>query len=418
MQLSDQTPAVLSAVLLQLFGLLFFVGFDKYIGKRHRGIMLMIVALEFSLVAQNFFEFLLCNYFKMIELRLYVSSYGYLVRPLLLVLFICFVSPGKKHIISWILAGFNTVIYLINLFVPISYFITINNHFESKALSKVCIFISILLLVILFYFTVREYGSTKKNEWLIPALIASIIVVGIIADIFLNYKKQAVDFLTIAVISCSVFYYIWLHIRFVRQHEKDLITEQRLQIMMTQIKPHFLYNSLGAIEALCDSDPKAAKDATVKFSRYLRGNMDSISAEGLIDFEKELAHTKLYLELEKLRFEDALEIRYDISCTDFKTPVLTLEPLVENAVRHGVRKNEDGVGYVAVSTREYSDRYEINVTDNGPGFDVTAVLDDGNSHIGIENVRSRLKAVCSGKLQINSVPGQGTTATIIIPKGR
>ena len=99
MQLSDQTPAVLSAVLLQLFGLLFFVGFDKYIGKRHRGIMLMIVALEFSLVIQNFFEFLLCNYFKMIELRLYVSSYGYLVRPLLLVLFICFVSPGKKHII-------------------------------------------------------------------------------------------------------------------------------------------------------------------------------------------------------------------------------------------------------------------------------------------------------------------------------
>ena len=418
MQLSDQTPAVLSAVLLQLFGLLFFVGFDKYIGKRHRGIMLMIVALEFSLVAQNFFEFLLCNYFKMIELRLYVSSYGYLVRPLLLVLFICFVSPGKKHIISWILAGFNTVIYLVNLFVPISYFITINNHYEPKALSNVCIIISILLLFILFYFTVREYGSTKKNEWLIPALIASIIVVGIIADIFLNYKKQAVDFLTIAVISCSVFYYIWLHIRFVRQHEKDLITEQRLQIMMTQIKPHFLYNSLGAIEALCDSDPKAAKEATVKFSRYLRGNMDSISAEGLIDFEKELAHTKLYLELEKLRFEDALEIIYDISCTDFKTPVLTLEPLVENAVRHGVRKNEDGVGYVAVSTSEYSDHYEIAVTDNGPGFDVTAVMDDGNSHIGIENVRSRLKAVCSGKLQINSVPGQGTTATIIIPKGR
>lgn len=130
MQLSDQTPAVLSAVLLQLFGLLFFVGFDKYIGKRHRIIMLMIVALEFSLVIQNFFEFLLCNYFKMIELRLYVSSYGYLVRSLLLVLFICFVSPGKKHIISWILVCFNTVIYFVNLFVPISYFITINNHFE------------------------------------------------------------------------------------------------------------------------------------------------------------------------------------------------------------------------------------------------------------------------------------------------
>lgn len=417
MQLSDQTPALLSAVLLQLFGLLLFVSFDKYIGKRHKVIMLLIVALEFSLVAQNFFEFLLCNYYTMIELRMYVSTFGYLVRPLLLVLFILFVSPGKKHIIPWILVGCNTVVYTANLFVRLCYYITINNHYKPAPLKDACVVISVVLLFILLFFTVREYGSTKKNEWVAPVVIALIVVAGIIADIIVK-DKPAVDYLTITAISCTVFYYIWLHIRFVRQHEKDLIAEQRIQIMMTQIKPHFLYNSLGAIEALCDSDPKAAKEATVKFSRYLRGNMDSISTEGLIDFEKELEHTKLYLELEQLRFEDALEVRYDISCTDFKTPVLTLEPLVENAVRHGVRKNEDGVGFVAVSTREYADRYEITVTDNGPGFDVDAVPDDGESHIGIENVRNRLKAVCGGELRISSVPGQGTTATIIIPKGR
>jgi len=111
-------------------------------------------------------------------------------------------------------------------------------------------------------------------------------------------------------------------------------------------------------------------------------------------------------------------VRYDIACESFFLPTLTLEPIVENAVRHGVRGNSDGRGEVAIATREYPDRYEITVTDNGPGFDpAKQPQDQGRSHIGLQNVRDRLAQMRGGSLNIASAPGQGTCVTITIPKG-
>ena len=191
----------------------------------------------------------------------------------------------------------------------------------------------------------------------------------------------------------------------------------RTDIMLSQIQPHFLYNSLSVIRELCQSDPAQAEIATVKFSRYLQGNMESLNAEGAVAFEQELKHTEGYLELEKLRFEDKLTVRYDIQCTIFQIPTLTLQPIVENAVRHGVRGNSDGAGCVTVATREYPDRYEITVTDNGPGFDpAVPPAEDHSTHIGIQNVRERLARLCGGSLIIASAPGAGTAARILLPK--
>ena len=191
----------------------------------------------------------------------------------------------------------------------------------------------------------------------------------------------------------------------------------KIDIMLSQIQPHFLYNSLGAIRYLCDHDPKAAGELTDKFARYLRGNMSALRDDGEIDFTQELEHTEIYLEIEKARYEDALQIEYDITCTDFRLPTLTLQPIVENAVRHGAR-GKRGVGRVCIATREYPDRYEITVTDDGPGFDPDAptLPDDGRAHIGIQNVRERLARVSGGVLRIESEKGRGTVAAIIIPK--
>ena len=194
-------------------------------------------------------------------------------------------------------------------------------------------------------------------------------------------------------------------------------TQLKIDIMLSQIQPHFLYNSLGAIRYLCDHDPKAAGELTDKFARYLRGNMSSLRDEGEIAFTQELEHTNIYLEIEKARYEDALQISYDITCKDFMLPTLTLQPIVENAVRHGAR-GKRGVGTVTIATREYPDRYEITVTDDGPGFDPAAPVlpDDGRAHIGIQNVRERLARVSGGALRIESEKGKGTVAAIIIPR--
>ncbi len=198
--------------------------------------------------------------------------------------------------------------------------------------------------------------------------------------------------------------------------EKELI-QNRIAIMLSQIQPHFLYNVLTAISRLCDVDSGKAKSAILNFSAYLRRNLDSLAEPSLIPFEEELNHVKTYLDLEKMRFDDELAIFYNIEVKNFLLPSLTVQPIIENAVRHGVGKKAGG-GAVTLSTRETEAACQIIIHDNGVGFDVAADNQESSkSHIGIENVRSRLKAQCDGTLLIVSEPGLGTTATITIPKG-
>lgn len=199
--------------------------------------------------------------------------------------------------------------------------------------------------------------------------------------------------------------------------QKELaLSESNNALVLSQIQPHFLYNALTSIYRLCDVKPEAAKEAVSNFSKYLRGNLDSIKQTKMISFAEELKHLQAYLSLEKLRYDDELDIAYDIRATEFFIPPLTVQPLVENAVNHGI-SNLPGGGTVTISTEERTDCYEIRVSDNGIGFDPDAVLADGRSHIGISNVRSRLNIMCHGTLEIKSAPGDGTVAIIQIPKG-
>ena len=202
--------------------------------------------------------------------------------------------------------------------------------------------------------------------------------------------------------------------RYAKQESEN--AQLRVDIMLSQIQPHFMYNTLGAIGHLCKNDPEA-KAAVNRFSRYLRHNMDSLTQSEPIPFTTELEHTKAYLELEQLRFPEELKVEYDLQCTEFLLPTLTLQPLAENAVRHGIRKSESGAGTVKISTRETPDRYEITVTDDGAGFDIHAgTPDDGQTHIGLDNVRERLRRISGGELHIESAPGRGCRAMILLPK--
>ena len=168
--------------------------------------------------------------------------------------------------------------------------------------------------------------------------------------------QQPVAFLTIAIVVGSVFYYIWLHLQFVREHENDLMASQRIQIMMTQIQPHFLFNALNTIRALYAKDPPLADKTLEDFSTYLRQNLESLS----------LDHTRLYAEIEVLRFPN-IHVEYRTWDQDFQIPALTIQPLVENAIRHGVRNRKDGL--VTVTTVCESGCHRITVQDNGVGFD-------------------------------------------------
>ncbi len=194
------------------------------------------------------------------------------------------------------------------------------------------------------------------------------------------------------------------------------MADSRIKIMLSQIQPHFIYNVLCVLQELCHDQAPEAERATIAFSRFLRYNLDSLTAEQPIPFERELSHTQYYLSLEQLRFGSRLRVEYDLRASGFSLPAMTLQPIVENAVRYGVMKRPEG-GAVRISSAETDERFLIVVQDDGAGFEPFQPRADGRTHVGIENVRQRLRNLCGGELTIQSAPGQGTVATLILPKG-
>lgn len=195
--------------------------------------------------------------------------------------------------------------------------------------------------------------------------------------------------------------------------QKEL-EDSRTAIMLSQIKPHFLYNVLNAIYHLYRKEPETAQEAISSFAEYLRCNMLSIEKQGLIPFSEEYQHIQTYLSLEQIRFRGKLNVVYDVETTNFSLPPLTVEPLVENAVKHGITKKRGG-GVVTISTRRTDAGYIVTVSDTGVGFDPDHYMEDGRSHIGIRNVRERLQRMADGTLSITSTP-EGTVVVVTIPE--
>lgn len=188
------------------------------------------------------------------------------------------------------------------------------------------------------------------------------------------------------------------------------------RLMLSQIQPHFLFNVLQSIMYHADKDSQKTRAALGDFSKYLRKNLDSLTTEHPVRFLDELEHTEKYLELEKLRFEDSLEIEYDIQDDAFELPVLTLQPLAENAVRHGIRKSGTSSGKIMITSEMTATHHIVKVADDGAGFDTDALEDLDDTHVGLRNVRKRLWFECRGELRIESEKGKGTECTILIPR--
>ncbi|MBQ1904261.1 MAG: histidine kinase, partial [Ruminococcus sp.] len=242
----------------------------------------------------------------------------------------------------------------------------------------------------------------------------------IVAKMYRITVKNELGYLSDAIsdLALEIDHYTKENMRIAGEQERTQkeLYEAKVQIMVSQIRPHFMYNALTSIAMMCELDPKTAKEATITFAKYLRSNMDSLKQTRPVPFEKELDHLKKYLYIEKLRFDDLLNIEYDIQATNFELPMLSIQPLVENAVKHGVGMKDDG-GTVRISTRETDDAFEVIIEDDGVGFDVNAPkMDDGRSHVGMENTKRRLKEMCDADIIITSKVGEGTTARVIIPK--
>ena len=191
------------------------------------------------------------------------------------------------------------------------------------------------------------------------------------------------------------------------------LAESRISTMMSQIRPHFVYNTLGSIEQLCKLDPPKAGELVHNFAKYLRGNFGELDNPKPILMSQEMEHVHHYTSIENVRFPD-MTFTFEMNSSDFKIPALTIQPIVENAIKHGLMKLPKG-GTIRVVSYETETDYFISVVDDGVGFDTGALLDD-RKHVGLRNIRERLKVMVNGSLEIESTVGVGTKVVIKIPK--
>ena len=197
--------------------------------------------------------------------------------------------------------------------------------------------------------------------------------------------------------------------QFIEQQKE--IAKQQSRIMVLQMRPHFIYNTLMAIYSLCNQDPQKTRQVTLDFTNYLRKNFNAVVSESPVPFSMELEHTRAYLAVEQAQYEDLLLVEYDTPFTVFRLPPLTLQPIAENAVKHGMNPYT-GPLHITIRTRHTDTGSVITVEDDGPGFDLSA---ESKPHVTLTNIRQRLQMMCAGNLEVIRREEGGTTVIVTIP---
>ncbi|MBR5188202.1 MAG: histidine kinase [Clostridia bacterium] len=283
--------------------------------------------------------------------------------------------------------------------------------------------------IVLSVCLIKEFIETRKKErWvymgvLLPLIAFAVDAVGTWSGVWMGgLISQYVFVILFAVAMIMVLQLIPHNINAAtkaRELELEKITlnaqlaESRISTMMSQIRPHFIYNTLGSIEQLCKLDPPKAGDLVHNFAKYLRGNFGELDNPKPILMSQEMEHVRHYISIENVRFPD-MTFTFEMNSEDFCIPALTVQPIVENAIKHGLMKLSKG-GTIRVISYDTETDYCISVVDDGIGFDTSALQED-RKHVGLRNIRERLKVMVNGTLEIESTIGVGTKVLIKIPK--
>ncbi len=359
------------------------------------------------------------SYFAVRISNFLVFVLGYVMLALFIHYLFCFLSAknvavSKKPLYAiYTLMLIAVALTVLSQFNGIYYMIDEHNIYHRQGLFWLSQVFGIIALILNGGLLVRYRKHLKKREIIAFASYICLPAAALLVQIFF----YGIAVLYLATTICLICIYISIQMEMTREaDQRELELEKsRSALILSQIQPHFLYNSLLGIKQLCDTEPKKASEALEHFSYYLRGNLYSLSDPMLIRFEKEVEHVEDYLYLEKMRFGDRINVVWKITFSDFHVPSLTLQPIVENAVRHGLTK-KDGGGTLTIKSEEISDAILITVSDDGTGFDTTAEPDNARPHVGIANVKKRVEVQCDGSLQICSEIGIGTEVKIMLPK--
>ena len=259
------------------------------------------------------------------------------------------------------------------------------------------------------------WGLWRRRSWLsrkqLTALLVHLLVpmAGMLIQMFLFGVLSVALSTVVAAWVMLVFLLVDQKEQFIRQIEEN--TRKEFDIRILQMRPHFIYNALTSIYYIIDEDPEKGRRVLRDFTAYLRGVFDNVVKRERIPFLEELEHTRAYLSIEKARFEGQLSVVIDTPHTDFRLPPLTLQPIVENAVKHGMDP-ETELLTIVVRSRAADGGSEITVENDGADFVPASGKEEG---LGLANTQLRLQQMCQGTLKIAPREGGGTVVTLWIP---
>lgn len=318
----------------------------------------------------------------------------------------------KRQSLIFIYTILISLIYISSIWT--GWFFSVNSEYlyEAGNYSEITGLLFLPLLLICFYEAYKNRKIATKRETIIHEMFSVIYIVMAYID---------AKFLTTFHFLVAVIFAFLIYIVISMEQDQELarketeLAKSELNALRLQMNPHFIYNTLASIDGLCMFDPEEARKLIAKFTKHLRGSyLDN--SPSTIPFEKELENLESYFAVEQVRFPD-INFVTDIQVKDFEVPPLTIQPVFENAIKHGICGKEETEGTITLSTYEKDGCYHIVIADDGAGFDVNQKKEpDGRSHLGVNNTKKRLELVCGGQMITTSAIGVGTTVDMIIPK--
>lgn len=405
-------------VFFVLFLVSVFVGGAKKRVDKYFAILILFYSFTLSISFSLYLFRLYGNHNEIVLKILYSFIFFFLYSTSVITLAYCFnyFRPHQRRLRKVLLATILPVFSGLGIYGAIFIIYDKLFVFKNNVIALKPPFIPLYIPYALIFFISFFVCIIKTKKTLFEFFSFTLLTVGIPVALLFDYL-----FLDTAIFSLSLITFFLLHFllyyiekgKRISEQEKNL-QEQQASLMVSQIQPHFIYNCLSSISYLCQVDGQKASEAIDDFSRYLRMNLSNINKYDLVPFEKELEYINVYVKLEKLRFGDRVKVHYNLKIKDFFLPSLSVQPLVENAIKHGITKKIKG-GTVKINTLEEKGNIVIVISDNGVGFNETSSKDD-RVHIGLTNTKNRIEKLCDGTVECVSKINKGTTVTIRMPK--
>lgn len=418
------------ALLLSVMGLWFTAvmpGIEQWSKRFFRGYFAVLIACSIFGVSE-----IIIHYYPVHNIILYLVMFMECLLPSLpfvmlsfYLLHCCNESLRRSRFLHIILGLW--VVYIAMIVVAMLgdgiVYVTADGQYFRSSWYPVVLVPLILIMLLNFIATIKRRNRLSRKTLksflgaILPVMV--VLVIHMFIDIY-PIIDICMIFFSLLLYSVAVSDQIeknLMHERAIAKQQREIaeqqreIADQRLSIMVLEMRPHFIYNTLTSIYCLCRQDPEQARQVIMDFTAYLRKNFTAVASSSPIPFSQELEHTQAYLAVEQAQYEDSLFVEYDTPHIRFRVPPLTLQPIVENAIKHG-RDPYAGPFHISIRTRKTDTGSEIIVTDDGRGYEPAG---NDEPHIALKNIIQRLEMMCGGELAITRGDTGGTVVKVTIP---